>query len=228
APLTAVAGGGGESRRHTCLARASGARQENAAPAIEPFAVEHGVETLDAGRDALVRRGVFELHGSDRPDGNAILFDEKRIFVRAVRAAAILDHADAARCHLVDHAMIERDDAIGDVFFEAEASQRFLAALADYDYCDAFFLEPAKNPAELGADDGLIGQGAEKNFNRVEHYALSLDRINRVTEPDEKAFEIVLARFLELGAIREDVIEQQFLFGDKCRQIEAERSHVGG
>ena len=73
APLAALAGGGGKSRRHTRLARARGAREENAAPAIESFAVEHGVETLDAGRDALVRCGVFELDGSDRPDRNAIL-----------------------------------------------------------------------------------------------------------------------------------------------------------
>ena len=54
ASLAAPAGGFGKSRRHARLARARGARKQNAAPAIESFAAEHGVESLDAGRDALV------------------------------------------------------------------------------------------------------------------------------------------------------------------------------
>src|SRR4029077_13168621 len=118
-----------------------------------------------------------------------------------------LHHPDAPRRHLIDDAMIERDDAIGNVFFQTKTSERDVAALTGHDDCDTFFLEPAKQPAKLRANDGLIRQCAEKNFDRIEHYALRLDRINRVTESNEETFKIVLAGFLELRAIHEDVIQ---------------------
>jgi hypothetical protein len=89
APLAPAAGGLSKGRRHTRLAGTSGARQENAAPTVESLAPQHGVETLDAGRNALVRRGVFEGRRSDRPDRDPVLLDEKRIFVGAVDGAAI-------------------------------------------------------------------------------------------------------------------------------------------
>ena len=130
ATFAPAAGCRGKCRRYTRLAGACGAGQENAAPAVESLAAEHGVEPLDAGRNALERRIVFELDGSDRPDRDSILLDEKRILVRAVDGAAIFDHPDAAGRHLIDHPMIERDNAIGDVFLQAIASQRAVAALA--------------------------------------------------------------------------------------------------
>ena len=71
--------------------------------------------------------------------------DEERILVRAVRGAAIFDDADPAGRHLIDHAMIERDDAIRDVFLQAIASQRAVAALAGHDDRDAFFLSQRKS-----------------------------------------------------------------------------------
>jgi hypothetical protein len=124
--------------------------------------------------------------------------------------------------------MIERDDAIGDVFLQAIAGQRAVAALAGHDDRDPFFLEPAKEPAQFRAHDGLIGQAGEKSFDRVEHDALRLDGINRVTEPDEEPFEIVFARLLEFAAIHVNVIQQQLLAGDERLQIEAQRRHVFG
>ena len=145
-----------------------------------------------------------------------------------MRGAAIFDHADAAGRHLIDHAMIERDHAIGDIFLQAIAGQRAVAALAGHDHRDALFLQPAKEPAEFRAHDALIGQAGEKSFDRVEHHPLRLDRIDRVAEPDKEPFEIVFARLLEFAAIDEDVIEHQLLAGDERLQIEAQRGHIFG
>ena len=57
---------------------------------------------------SLARCGVFQLHRSDRPDGNAILLDEEWILIRAVSGAAILNNADAPGRDLIDYAMIEQ------------------------------------------------------------------------------------------------------------------------
>ena len=103
------------------------------------------VSRRNARRDELARRGVFDLRGSDRPDRDAILLNEERILLRAVHAAAIFDNADPAGRHLIDHAMIERDDAIGEVFLQAIASQRAVAAFAGHDDRDAFCLSQRKS-----------------------------------------------------------------------------------
>ena len=73
-----------------------------------------------------------------------------------------------------------------------------------------------------------MGKAGEKSFDRVEHDALRLDGIDRVTEPDEEPFEIVFARLLEFAAIHVNVIEHQLLAGDERLQIEAKRRHVFG
>ena len=132
-----------------------------------------------------------------------------------MRRAPVFDHADAARGYLIDHAMVERDDAIRDVLFQAETCQRAVAALSRHDDGNTFFLQPAKEAAEFRAHDALVRQRAEKGFDGIEHDPLRLDRIDRVTEPDEEAFEIVFACFLELAPIDEYVIEEQLLARDE-------------
>ena len=109
------------------------------------------------------------------------------------RAAAIFDNPDAAGRHLIDHPVIERDHAIGDIFLQAIASQQPITALAGDDDRHALVLEPAKESAQFRAHDRMIGQTGEKSFDGVEHHALRFDGINRVAEPDKEPFEIVFA-----------------------------------
>ena len=74
--------------------------------------------------------------------------DEERIFVGAMRRAAILQHAQAARCDLFLHALLERDHAVRDVFLEPVPRQRLtFTALAGDDRRNAAILQPAKEAA---------------------------------------------------------------------------------
>ena len=64
----------------------------------------------------------MQADGGDRQNGEAVLVDEERVFVGAVRGAAILDDAKAARGNLVDEPVVEQDDAVGDVFLQGRCA----------------------------------------------------------------------------------------------------------
>ena len=102
------------------------------------------------------------------------------ILVGAVGGAAVLDDAQPARGDLLVHAVVEQDHAVGDVLLQAVAGQGALAALAGDDGGDALVLEPAEQPAQLGAQDGLVGQAGEERLDRVQHHALGADGVDRV------------------------------------------------
>src|SRR5437868_11482219 len=97
--------------------------------------------------------------------------------------------------------MIERNDAIRNVFLQAVTSQRTFTALAGHDDRDSFFLEPAKEPVERFPHDRMIGQSREEALDRVQHNALRLDAVNGVAKPEEETLEIVFAGLLELVAL---------------------------
>ena len=56
--------------------------------------------------------------------------------------------------------------------------------------------------------------------------ALGADGIDRVIQPDEQPFQVVLAGLLDLTALDVDVVEHEFLAPDQTRQIESERRDV--
>ena len=107
--------------------------------------------------------------------------------------------------------MVQHDDAVGDVLFQALAGERALTALAGDDRRDPLVLEPAEQPAQLGAQDGGVGQAPEERLDGVEHDAPGADRVDGMAQADEDAFEVVLARLLDLAALDVDVVHQQFL-----------------
>ena len=92
----------------------------------------------------------------------------------------------------------------------------------------AVLLEPAEQAAQLGAQYGFVFEAGEQRLDAVEEHALGADGIDGVAEPDEQAFEVVLAGLLDLAAFEVDVIDQQLLPGDEGGQVEAERSDIGG
>ena len=93
---------------------------------------------------------------------------------------AVLDDAQPPRRDLLGDAVVEQDHAVGDVLLQALAGQRPVAALAGDDGGDALVLEPAEQPAQLGAQDRLVGQAAEQRLDGVEHDPLGADGVDGV------------------------------------------------
>ena len=110
--------------------------------------------------------------------------------------------------------------------FQALTRQLTLAALAGDDGGDAFVLQPLEQAAQLRAQDRLIAEAAEQRLDRVEHDALGADRIDGVTQADEQAFEVVLARLLDLAAFDVDVVHFELAVVDEVTEVVAERGDV--
>ena len=225
--LTPAASGVDELRADAALARARRTGDEHAAAAKDALAAEHLVEPLDAGGDARHGGFVIELQRRDRQDREAVLADEEGVFVRAVSRAAILHHAQAPGANLLGDALVENNHAIGHIFFQPVPRDRRLALFAGNDGRHAAILQPAEQPAQLRAQDGVIWQSGEQRLDRVEHDAFRADGIDGVAETDEEPFEIVLAGLLDLAAFDMDVIEQDHFLRGELVQIEAERADVG-
>ena len=141
------------------------------------------------------RRGniVGQADRSDRQHGDAVLVDQERVFVGAVRGAAILDDPQSPRGNILRDAMVQEDHAVGDVFFQAMARQRTGSPLPRDDRGDPFVFEPAEQPPQFGPDNPRIGESAKEGFQGVEHDPLGADRIDGQPEPDEQAFQVVFA-----------------------------------
>ena len=169
---------------------------------------------------------VLQAQRRDRQDADAVLVDQERVLVGAVDRPAVLDDAQPPRGHLVDHAMVEQDHAIGDVLFQAVPGQRALAALAGDDGGDALVLEPAEQAAQLGPQDARVRQAAEQRLDGVQHDPLGPDGVDGVAEADEQPFEVVVAGFLDLAALDAHEIHDDLLLLDQLVEVEAERADV--
>ena len=73
---------------------------------------------------------MVEAEGCHRQDGEARLFDEEGVLVRAVGGAAVLDDAEPPGGDLLPDPEVEEDDAVGHVLLEAVAGQEVIAPLA--------------------------------------------------------------------------------------------------
>ena len=85
-----------------------------------------------------------------------------------------------------------------------------------------------EEPAQLGAQDRMIGQPGEERLDGVEHHAFGTDGIDGEAEADEQPLQIILAGLLDLAALNADMLEHEFFLGDELVQVEAERADVGG
>jgi hypothetical protein len=145
-----------------------------------------------------------------------------------VVGAAVLDHAQAARRDLIVDAVVEQDHRIRDVLLESLPGQGAIATLARDDGGDALVLQPPEQPSQLRPEDGVVLQAGKQRFDGVEDDAPGSDGPNRVVEPDEQPFEIVLACFLDLAAFHAHVVDRELLRLDQLREVEAERRDVAG
>ena len=206
-----------------CAARlvlpgAGGARDQHRAAAVVPAAGQHLVELGQAARDAVRRgaraAGCSEVTGSTR---EAVVVDQERVLVGAVVGAAVLDDADPARRNLIVDAVIELDHRVGDVFLEAVARERALAAFAGNHDREVAIAQPAEQPAQLRAEDRLVLQAGEQRLDGVQDDALGAHRRDGVIEADEEALEVVLTGLLDLAAVDVDVVDDQPLPLDQGR-----------
>jgi hypothetical protein len=171
---------------------------------------------------------VLEPHRGDRQHREAVGADQERILVGAVRRAAVLDDAQAPRRDLVDDAVVEQDHAVGDVFLEAVAGERVLAALAGDDGVTPRSFSQRKSGRSSARRMPWLGRPANSASIVSRHDPLGADRVDRVAEADEQALEVVLAGLLDLAALDVDEVERDLLLPHQLVEVEAERAHVGG
>ena len=199
-PLAAAARGVAELRRQRRLAGAGGAADEHRAALVEAAVAEHRVEPRHAGRHPLGGDAVLQAVRGDRQDRDARLADQERILVGPVQRAAVLQDPQPPGRGLLAHPVIEHDHAVRDVLLDAVARQRPVAALGGDHRRHASLLEPAEQPAQLGAKHGRVGERAEHRLDRVDHHPLGADRVDRRSEPQKQPVQVPLPRLLHLAA----------------------------
>ena len=185
ASLPASAGGVDEMSSQACFPGAGRSGHQNAAAAKVAFAAEHRVQGGDARRNPFVGRGMLQIDRRHRQHGNAVALNEEGILVGPVRGAAVLDDAQAPRQHRFGDPVVEQDDAVGNVLFQAVAGQRAFSALAGDDGSELSLLEPAEQAPKFGPQDRFVFESGEQGLDAVEQHPLGADRIHGMTEPDE-------------------------------------------
>src|SRR6201999_1968216 len=90
-----------KARAEARFARSGRAGDQDGTTFIESLALKHCVEIRNAAGNALSRDGVVQPHRGAGQNGETAIVDEKRIFVGAVRSAAVFDDAHAARGNLL-------------------------------------------------------------------------------------------------------------------------------
>jgi len=129
-----------------------------------------------------------------------------------VTRSAVFDDAKVPRGHLIDDALIEENDAIRDIFFEAITSERRLAALRRDERREPRPSATGRGGAlRRGADPRL--KTGEYGLDRVDRNALGADRIDRRSEAHEEALEVVAAGLLDFAAFDGDIVDRELLFG---------------
>jgi hypothetical protein len=119
--------------------------------------IERRIQACDPTGDMAAGRAVIKAQRGDGKHHQSAVVDQKGVFIGAVAAAAIFDDAQPARADLLGDSMIERDDAIGDVFLDAVARELAIRpALCRHDRRDLALLQPAEQPSQLGAQDAVV------------------------------------------------------------------------
>ncbi len=215
-------------RRQAGFPGAGRSGHQNAAAAKVAFAAEHRVQRGNARGDPLVGRGMLQVHRGHRQHGNAVVLNQEGILVGPVRRAAVLDDAQTPRQNRFGDLVVEQDDAVRNVLFQAVAGQGALPAFAGDDGGELSFLEPSEQAPQFGAQNRFIFEPGEQSLDAVEEHPFGSDRIHGMTEPDEQRLQVVLAGLLDQAPFEIDVIDGQLLLRDQGGQVEPERGHIAG
>ena len=192
------------------------------------LAAQHRVEPRNAGGNPLAGDLVLKPQRRDRQHRDAVLVDEEGILVGAVSEPR---YFTTRRRRVEIWSLTRWSSRITQSETYSSRPWRVsvaVAALAGDDGGHALVLEPAEQAAQLGAQDGVVGQAGEQRLERVQHHALGADGVDRVTEPDEQSFQVVLAGLLDLAALDVDIVQHDFPALGQTFQVESERSDVFG
>src|SRR5215213_6247595 len=211
AALPALASRVHKRSRDTTLASASCASKQDTAATIETLAVQHFIKFLDPRRYSFCGGLVLESQGCDRQDRNAIFADQERVLVRAVQGAAIFDDPQPPGGNLVSDTVVERNDAIGDIFLKPEAGHGPFAAFRRNHRADTFVLKPAEQALKFGPQDALVVKCREEHLYGVQCHPLGANGVNGMAETDEQPPQVIIAGFLDLTPLHPDMIDDQFL-----------------
>ena len=72
----------------------------------------------------------------------------------------------------------------------------------------------------------MVGQRPEQGLDRVENDPLGADCIDRRTQADKEAFQVVFAGFEKLGSVENDVLDGIPLAASQAGEIEAQRECI--
>ena len=118
--------------------------------------------------------------------------------------------------------MIEDDDAVRYIFFDAVAGERSVASLGGDHGGDATLFEPAEQAPQLGAKNRRVGEYAEQGFDRVDHDPFGANGVDRGAESQKESIEIPITGFFDLAANHLDVIDHELAFSFGAGKVEPE------
>ena len=174
-------------------------------------------------RTSLVLAGPAEVIGRTLMP----VVDQERILVGAVRRAAVLDDAQPPRGDLIQHAVVEQDHAVGDIFLDAVAGELAFAALAGDDRGDALVLQPARTAAAVRRAGSRCSSSPENSASIVS----STTRLAPIVRSHGRAGRTGLRgrirRFPRSRAFDADVIDDDLPGLDQPLEVVAERGHIG-
>ena len=183
----------------------------------------------NAGGNPPVRGRVVESERSDRQHREPLIADQERILVGAVERAPVFDDPQPASRNLLGDPVVEKNDAVGDVFFESVPGQRIVTPFPGDDGGEAAVFEPAEESAQLGPKDGVIWKPGEQRLQGIEHDPLGADGVDRVPEPDEQSIQVVLPAFLDFAALDPHMVEDDLFLcaTSRSRSKPRERTFCG-
>ena len=212
---------------HGGLAGPRHARYQGAG-ATPDAALQHLVKSGDAAGDAFCRCFVCKIQRRHRQHRQTVLIDQKGIFVGAMVGAAIFDDAQAPRRHLLNHAVVQQDDAIGNIFLKPVPGQCAVASFGGDHGGDPLVLQPAEQAAQFRTQQAVVGQAGEQRLKGIQHHPSGAHLVDGVIEADEQTVEIIFAGLLDLAAFDADIIDDQFAGGRKGVEVIAQRGAVAG
>jgi len=106
--------------------------------------------------------GWFKPDRGDRKHGNPTGFNQEGVFIRAMGGTHVFDDPQATGRELVCHPVVEEDDTVGDIFFQALAGERIFSLFTRNDGRHALVFEPSEEAAQFGPKDQGAGQPCKK------------------------------------------------------------------
>src|SRR4051794_9756546 len=154
---------------------------------------------------------MTETSGRNWKNADTFVIDQEGIFVSSVSRAAILYDTQKPGRNLVLYSVIQQDDTVGNVFFQAVTAQLTFAAFTGDDCGDVFLFQPGKQPTQLAAQDCGVRQPRKQVFNCIEHNPFGADLVDGMSKPDKQSFKVVFPALFMIPAFDLHMIDDQFL-----------------